>query len=529
MFGFSDAFHLTKRIYISALTIFLLQSALSGRAQIDRDGNPVSWNLDRYVLSSEVWQVQSLLDTQSLIAADELTPEDRSTPMRFAYSRAVNYNLTTGGRWTNLPNGDRIWVLGIESQGAYSIGITFSHFKIPQGAKLYIYSAGREDVIGPLTSANNRLNQLMTAPPVKGEKIVIEYYEPNAFRGQGEFQIHSYAHAYRDLKDLSRMLVNPCFKLLDTEDRPEQVDASSSVLMMLVDNGQRIATGTLLNNSAQDGTPYVVTSRSAMVGSSASWVFLFDVVGSSCYQSGATCWNKAVCGAQVLVSDPESSLALLKLKGLPRSDWRAYNSGWNLNPLVENGIYTSLQHGGGGPQNISTTNTISLDASWNGHPAIAVKYWNEGITSVGSIGSPLFNEDGKLVGVYLGGNLSCSGTGADYFSPLSSAWGEFSEYLDSFGTSGSSLTGLYSESGAINNNAQMQVYLFPNPAKGSIYVQNDADVAIDRIDFYDGTGRLVYQLRPDVPTVDISMLPEGLYLLTFHAKDQVFTSKLLVR
>jgi len=511
------------------MSFSLFCCSLDFTAQIDREGNPASWNLDGQVLNSGVWQVQSLLDTEALIEADEVAAEDRTAPMRFAFSRALNYNLSSSGRWTNLPNGDRIWVLGIESVGAFSIGVTFSHFKIPQGAKLYIYAEDRNDVIGPFTSANNRINQLMTAPPVRGEKIVIEYYEPNAFRGQGELQVHSFAHAYRDLKDISRLTVNPCFQLLDTQQNPQMINAASSVLMMLVDNGQRIATATLVNNSSQDGTPYAITARSAMVGSSSSWVFLFDVIGTGCYQSGSSCWNRAVCGAQVVQSDSESSLTLLKLKGTPKGEWSAFNSGWNLSSIDQEAEYSSIQHGGGAPQNFSITNTINSNAIWDDKTIIEVADWDEGITTMGSIGSPLFDADFNLVGVYLGGNKNCNGHGKDYFAPLVSAWPKFSGYLDSYGTTGLKLSGLYSELNAQNSDMQMQVYLFPNPAKNSIYIQNDSDTAIDRIDFYDGTGKLVLQLNPNVPTIDISMLPDGLYLLTFHAADQVFTSRLLVR
>ena len=498
-------------------------------AQIDRDGNPVSWNLDGHVLSSGVWQVQSLLDTESLIQADELQSEDRSTPMRFAFSRSVNYSLTNSGRWTNLPNGDRIWVLGIESADAFSIGITFSHFNIPLGAKLFIYAEDRDDIIGPFTSANNRSNQLMTAPPVRGEKIVIEYYEPNAFRGQGELQVHSFAHAYRDLKDLARLSINPCFELLSTEENPQMRDAASSVMMMLVDNGQRIATATLVNNSSQDGTPFAITARSAMVGNSSSWVFLFDVIGFGCQQTGTSCWNKAICGAQVIQSDTESSLALLKLKGSPKSEWSAFNSGWNISELNENSEYIAIQHGGGVSQNYAATRQIDSNTNWENKPAISVSDWDIGTTMLGSIGSPLFDEDFNLVAVYLGGNKVCNGLGSDYFSPISFGWNKFNSYLDEFGTSGTRLSGLYSESLVQNSGQKMQVYLFPNPAKDWIYVQNDGDMPIDRIEIYNALGKIVLQFRPDVPTIDISMLPDGLYVMTFHAGEQVFTSRLLVR
>ena len=78
------------------------------------------------------------------INVDELLNEDANrpspSPFRYGYRYDTNINSDTHGSWEVLDNGDSIWRLSIHSDGAYSIGLVYDNFILPEGATLYIYN-----------------------------------------------------------------------------------------------------------------------------------------------------------------------------------------------------------------------------------------------------------------------------------------------------------------------------------------------------------------------------------------------------
>lgn len=506
--------------------------AIQAFNQIDRGGEPISWNIEQSVSLSSIWQNLSDVDTDMLLAEDELTASDKSIPMRFASAIPVTFSESNSGKWTNLHNGDRIWMLGLESSGAFSLGVSFSNFHIPEGAKLFVYTENHQDYIGPLTHRDNRINQAMSLPPIAGSKIIIEYYEPYAFRGDGEFIISSIAHGYRSLKDQNIEQAFPCIH--DLEISPannDLLDASSSVLMMIVDNGQRIATASLINNTSNDGTPYVVTAQSALMGLPAGWVFLFDVAGTGCYNSNSICWSRAICGAQIIETDFEHGVSLLKLRGNPEKNWTAYFSGWNINELGEDQQFlTCIQNAFGLPQTIAEYVGTVEEIEWKNKTVFQLSDWSNGQTFKGAIGSPVFDADMNLIGIYIGGDGNCNEAGQEYFASIKSSWNNFEEFLNPLSLADDRFDGIYPIIPETGSSADADdIFFFPNPAKEWIYIQNRSDDQITLVEIRDVQGRIVHQIQPIVPTLDIQMLPEGLYFITIYQGDTSTSQKLLVR
>ena len=62
-------------------------------------------------------------------------------------------------------------------------------------------------------------------------------------------------------------------------------------------------------------------------------------------------------------------------------------------------------------------------------PELQVWYmdaWDEGVTEPGSSGSPLFDQNGRIIGQLYGGSAACQGTSAngyDYYGRLGVSWG----------------------------------------------------------------------------------------------------------
>ena len=504
--------------------------SFSAYAQIDHVGSPLSWNISQAWIDDSNWETLPAINVSNLLLEDESEMADKSLPFRFAYASEVNFNFGNSGTWTNLHNGDRIWMLGIESAGAFSLGLSFSEFNLPPGAKLYIYTEDHHEFIGPFNSESNRSTQL-TTPPVHDDRIIVEYYEPYAYRGDGNIQIAYASHAYRNLLSWNELDETRCLEMIDVESADSRIrNASSSVLMMMVDNGQRIATGTLLNNTSNDATPYLITASSALMGNPFGWVFLFDVAGTGCFSENTSCWSAAVCGAQVMKTDTENGTALLRLRNSPRRNWLAYYSGWRLGISEDNDSFQALHQSLGMPQSISEYSELMNPSSFQGYNTISPAHGSDGGTFAGAIGSPLFDEDMNLVGVFLGGDAECAGDGADHFAPFDASWLKYKNYLDPFSLAPDRLEGIYPQ---MDNTQQderpFRIFFFPNPAKEWIYVQNESDEVITDIRIYDASGRLMRSFKPLTPLVDLSNLPEGLYNITFISDGAAQSQKLLIR
>lgn len=470
------------------------------------------------------WKVLSYIEPTGLLAEDAL--ESRSKPMRFAKSRIINSVPTVDGRWTNLSNGDRIWRMGIHSQGSLSLSLLFSEFSIPEGARMYIYSQDRKQHLGPFTRNDNRAEgEVLVTPPIYGERLIVEYYEPFAFRGKGQFKIHAVQHGYRDLSAWHD--ATGCIEILQPNSSLGHI--SSSVLMMIVDNGQRIATGTMINNSSQNSAPYLLTSLEALKGNEQGWVFLFDVTNANCDQM-YNCWKSAVCGATPVSVDSINGTALVSLRSIPPGNWSVYYSGWDTSDEDGIGQYFSIQHANGYVQSIASYEGLLESVVWNGYQTKRIKQWNSGITSVASVGSPLFDNANNLVGIYVGGDLTCDGEGYDYFAEFAASYPLYTTFLDPLKSGINSLDGRFQvKSATYTNSEQWEISFFPNPARDWIYIQQSDDSGLTHLEIYDAQGRLVLMKQPQTPTLELPSLPEGLYTIHFVLGDKRTIQKLLIR
>ena len=80
----------------------------------------------------------------------------------------VNKGLWNAGVWTDLPNGDRVWQLSLESEGALGFTVNFSRYLLPEGASVFIFNGDKTQVLGAFTSANNKPWQGLAVQPIAG-------------------------------------------------------------------------------------------------------------------------------------------------------------------------------------------------------------------------------------------------------------------------------------------------------------------------------------------------------------------------
>jgi hypothetical protein len=414
--------HFYTRALLIPVCIMIVLTVHPSSAQVSVGGNPPS----RYSSLRQNAPTISMpsLNVQAYLAEDAEEPKD--TPYRFGAPFEVSLNLTNSGIWTTEANGDRVWRLRIESAGAYSINLLYDHFFMPDGARLFIYNDNYEYVIGAFTSRNNKADGTFATQPVPGDAVTLEYTEPEAVLGQGVISIMRVVHAYRNIFGYPTALddFNESGTCNNNVNCPEGEDWQSEkrgVAMILTSGGWRICTGSLVNNTAEDGTPFFLTANHCLGGEN-FWIFMFNYESPNCTNvDGPT--NQTVQNATLLFNNNNSDGALLQIsEDIPETYFPYYN-GWN---AVDSASTNSvcIHHPSGDIKKITFDDDASISSGWlgggNSHWKIA--NWEDGTTEGGSSGSPLFDQNHRITGQLHGGTASCSNNINDYFGKFALSW-----------------------------------------------------------------------------------------------------------
>jgi lysyl endopeptidase len=501
----------------------------TGVAQFERNGVPVSWGLTDQPDLGYAWQALPEIDQQSLMLEDEAQMEDKSKPFRFAYAHSTDFTLNNSGQWNNLLNGDRIWILGIEFPDVLSISLTLRNIEIPRGGRVYFYNVDHSGYIGPITSKDNS-SGFMGIPHIPGSKIIIEYYEPYAYRGDGSFRIDHVAGAYRSPDAESFFSEQLCYQQVNPQNSLDGTSRiASSVMMMMVDYGQKMSTATILNNSRVDAMPYALTASASLLGPASSWVFYFDINRFRCHDF-FSCELRALSGAAIVRNDTDQGISLLRLIRAPLSGWDTFFSGWVVDVDEPNSELVCLHHAAASNLALTRYQNAWTESITDGRNLVSLEMNSAGKTFQGSIGAPLFDEEWNLIGVFIGGNDACDVTGSDQFALLSESWSSLRSFLDPLQIVQDRIPGYYPDVAFEAGEAvSEEISFFPNPAKDWIYVRNDSESRILEVKLLNAVGQVIQSFQPDVPTISIAGLQEGLYMIEFVTGKSRYTHQLLVR
>ena len=188
---------MNKSTALAVLTAVLIFFSLPKTfAQLSEGGVPYSFN---NIITSEVQKVTMLpVDVAKLIAEDKLE-EAKGLPFRFGKDLPVNLNLNNSGTWDILPGGAKLWRLKISSPGATTINLIYSDYWLPAGAKFYIYNEQKTEVIGAFTNRNNKEDGQFSTGLVRGETMILEYYQPANVQSPGIINVSYVIHGYKDI------------------------------------------------------------------------------------------------------------------------------------------------------------------------------------------------------------------------------------------------------------------------------------------------------------------------------------------
>ncbi|MBI1826003.1 MAG: proprotein convertase P-domain-containing protein [Planctomycetes bacterium] len=405
------------------------------------------------------------LDRASLLAEDEAR-EQAGLPLRFAVATTVSLRPQTDGTWESVGDGMMLWRLRISSTGANSINLGFSHFKLPKGAQLVISPATGGRKIGPFTEAGNNPRGQFWTPIVDGDDVVVEVTVSESARSALDLEISSINVAYRDFGTPTRTtLSGACNVDVACPEADPWRDQVNSVGLFSV-NGTLICTGSMLNNSANDLRPLFLTANHCGIneGNAATVVVYWNYENSTCRTPGSPASGGSgdgslsmfQSGATFRAGSANSDFTLVELDSPPNPAWDVFYAGWDYaNQTTASAA--GIHHPAAAEKRISldddpTQITSYIDTVVPGDGThLRVLSWSLGTTEPGSSGSPLFNQDHRVVAQLHGGFTACGNTDSIWYGRLAISWnGEgtpgtrLSDWLDPLAIGATSLDQLSS-------------------------------------------------------------------------------------
>ncbi|MFC2086424.1 trypsin-like peptidase domain-containing protein, partial [Bacteroidota bacterium] len=319
------------------------------------------------------------------------------------------------------------WQLNIVSKGAYSINLIYNYFDIPEGAKLFVYNKPKDNYIGAFTSRNVKNDKTFATFLVKGESIIVEYYEPASVKGLGKIAISKVIHGYKDFYSKLNKGYGSSGSCNNNANCPEGEgwqNEKRSVAMILLSSNTRWCSGSLINNVHMDGTPYFLTANHCLGGEN-TWIIMFNYESIGCEnQDGPT--NQTIQNTTLLASNSSSDFALVQLSETPPVDYNVYYSGWTRHDTAtEQSV--GIHHPSGDIKKISFDYDPTTSSDYDPSPYLSnshweITAWDDGTTEGGSSGSPLYDQNHRIVGQLHGGWASCSSITPDFYGKFSMSW-----------------------------------------------------------------------------------------------------------
>ncbi len=441
------------------LFIYLINFILITTAQIAIEGIPISYtnNLKTSIPVIEISNTNLRLPVTN----------DKS-PSQAGYTLPVKIDLSNNGVWDNI-NNNFIWRIEINVKDAIALNLYFSSINLALGEKLFIYNPQKTNTLGAFTSINNGL--FMCTSFVPGDKVIIEFNSLKKYKDL-PFSVHEVGVLLTNNTSNSRGFgdAGSCEVHVNCIEGENWQNEKEGVARILVKQNLLTfwCTGSLINNTKNDGTPYFLTANHCGELSDstdyAQWLFYFNFESLNCEQplfepelnslSGSTLLAHAQAG-----TFQGSDFKLLLLKDDVPFEYKPYYNGWDRTEEASP-LGVTIHHPQGDLKMISTyinplvsTNYNNQNENPNG------KYWKvhwdetisgHGVTEGGSSGSPIFNNEGNIVGALTGGGASCTFLNEpDYYGKFSYSWEsngndsttQLSYWLDPTGTGTSKLSG----------------------------------------------------------------------------------------
>lgn len=366
------------------------------------------------------------------------------TPARFAVDTALSLNPKSAGVWDYPNHTTARWRVLVQSPQAKNISLAFTDVMLPSSAKLWISAADGTQRHGPFDATQNITGQLWTPTINDQDTALIKLTVAVEEAADVVLQLTQVNHGYQTADEAllnkssdhsANNTGSDCNINSICEEADPYADQLRSVARLII-AGQYVCSGTLLNNTSNDKTPYLLTARHCFTGNgefdptldstvSVTWNYESSVC-SNADNSATSSQQDTQSGSIYRASWANTDMLLLELITPPPADYQVYYAGWDRRN-VNFSQSTAIHHPRGAQKRISFDNDPTAITGAFSHAAGAETFlrvnWEAGTTEGGSSGGALFSSQKRVAGQLLGGNASCATPeGHDWFGRIHNSW-----------------------------------------------------------------------------------------------------------
>lgn len=441
-----------SRIYALIILFFAVISVST--AQINTGIFPES--IKNKMSIDNIDQIKLSPPSIETIQAEDFEDEKNGQMMKVARLLPIEISIKNSGTWEKTPDGRNIWRLKISSEGALACVLHFSDFSLPIGSQLFVYNPDGSVILGPYSSSDNDDGGSFAIGVIYGPEMIIEYEAPYIKSENGINNIElpiidmsKFSYFYRgvelyDYRETGYNSSGSCQVNVNcTEGNNWKTQKKGVARIYVVQGGSGgYCTGTLINNTSNDQTPYFLTAdhceKNVTANDLGQWIFRFNYESPGCVAASQPSGNNITgCvkkssgplngGSDFLLLQLNTNATNLKTIGAVYNGWR------NSTTASPSGV--SIHHPSGDIKKISTYTSTLATTSYNGGTgnigatnAHWRVYWastanGHGVTEGGSSGSPIFDNNGLVVGTLSGGSSFCDATySPDLYGKMSYHW-----------------------------------------------------------------------------------------------------------
>jgi hypothetical protein len=350
--------------------------------------------------------------------------DEGAKPFQFAEPVSVDLNLAKAMQWRT----DKDFAYGryaIKATGATSTSINFDQFFLPANTELYVYNANGNMITGPVTEKENNPNRFWGSWAYEGEELFVEVKTPSASLDQLVLHSNNIAYGYKSIyaKVGSFGVAGLCninvICPLGTGWEPER----NSVALILNAAGNALCTGALIMNTCGTDKPYLLTADHCFTGQNvALWKFTFQAWSATCTPS-ANSTGITFNGSTFRANYTPSDMCLVELNTKPAANSGLHYAGWSRSTTPATRAM-GIHHPRGDVMKISeaanpvavATYTLPANHHWRAN-------WTQGVTEKGSSGSPLFDQNHRIIGQLHGGPSGCGSSQQwDFYGRFDISW-----------------------------------------------------------------------------------------------------------
>ncbi len=353
---------------------------------------------------------------------------------QFAQAHILDLDIKNDANWSSTKDGKLEWTKSFTSKDAFSINFGFTTFTMPENGSVLFYNPDKSDIKGPFTKEDMDAHGQLWTPIIKGETVIIEVKVPEEAFDKMNLILHSINHDFVGFGQ--RAPVGSCH--VDTRCGENQgykaIEKYRDVIQSVGAyhfNGILACSGTLINNTENDCTPFFLTAEHCEVNpaTAPTVVVYWNYQNTYCRlpnsvesgEPGDGSLNEYNTGAIFRAASETSDFALMELDDPLNPAHKLYLAGWDLdlNLPKESAM---IHHPGVKEKRITLDYDAAIHRDGLEGSFVRVENWEAGSSEDGSSGGALFNTNQQIIGQLFGGKATCSNNSYDDFGWIKKSW-----------------------------------------------------------------------------------------------------------